>query len=81
MISLSLHGRDVASGDWVFVATRTGWRGFARVRQLGIEDGRGFAIVAGPGERCALRIDEAEMLSLPQVAPIRYGGWRFASRA
>ena len=77
-----LHGRPVRPGDWIFVSTRSGWRSYARVRQVGRDgQGRPFAVVAGPGERRALHVDGAELLPLPQVAPIRYGGWRFAPDA
>ena len=74
-----LHGRRVEPGDWVFVSTRTGWRSYARVRQLGRDPaGSLFAVVAGPGERRALHVDAADLLALPQVPPIRYAGWHFA---
>lgn len=79
MTRIRLHGCLVEPGDWIFVSTRTGWRGFARVRQTGCDpDGRSFAIVAGPGERRALHADASELMPLPRVPPIRYAGWRFA---
>ena len=78
METLLLHGRVVEPGDWIFVSTRTGWRSFARVRQVGRDPAGGlFALVAGPGERRALHVEAGDLLPLPQVAPIRYAGWQF----
>ena len=74
-----LHGRVIGPGDWVFVSTRTGWRSYARVRQVGRDETGGvFAVVAGPGERRALYVEAGDLLPLPRVAPIRYAGWQFA---
>ena len=74
-----VHGRVVEPGDWIFVSTRTGWRSFARVRQVAADRaGRPFVIVSGPAGGGPLHVDATEMLPLPQVAAIRYGGWRFA---